>query len=124
MSVWTGLFYFTSQLLTIFKKITQNHFPLYFKATFSFHVVLINVQVNKPFTGAGFTAPPPSAGNIASQDLSIFDEYAPPSAPAQNQVIPSDLYPHSDLYLHLYSQGLTLGQHFSPTEFLSLFFKA
>ncbi|XP_058469417.1 sorting nexin-9b isoform X5 [Solea solea] len=37
------------------------------------------------FPGAGTTAPTPSAGNVASQDLSIFDAYAPASAPAQNQ---------------------------------------
>nr|XP_043905287.1 sorting nexin-9b isoform X3 [Solea senegalensis] len=37
------------------------------------------------FPGAGTTAPTPSAGNVASQDLSFFDAYAPASAPAQNQ---------------------------------------
>ncbi|XP_060908071.1 sorting nexin-9b isoform X4 [Labrus mixtus] len=31
------------------------------------------------------TAPTPSLGNVGAPDLSIFDAYAPPSAPAQNQ---------------------------------------
>ncbi|XP_058469414.1 sorting nexin-9b isoform X3 [Solea solea] len=48
------------------------------------------------FPGAGTTAPTPSAGNVASQDLSIFDAYAPASAPAQNQVDAGGLSPQPD----------------------------
>nr|XP_043905285.1 sorting nexin-9b isoform X1 [Solea senegalensis] len=48
------------------------------------------------FPGAGTTAPTPSAGNVASQDLSFFDAYAPASAPAQNQVDAGGLSPQPD----------------------------
>ncbi|XP_029705012.1 sorting nexin-9b isoform X1 [Takifugu rubripes] len=54
------------------------------------------VEVGKPFTAAGFTAPTPGAANIASQDLSIFDAYAPPSAPPQNQVDTEVFIPQPD----------------------------
>ncbi|KAF7230602.1 sorting nexin-9b isoform X3 [Nothobranchius furzeri] len=46
------------------------------------------IELNKQFPafqGAGTAAPTPSVGNIASQDLSIFDAFAPASTPAQNQ---------------------------------------
>ncbi|XP_056872206.1 sorting nexin-9b isoform X1 [Takifugu flavidus] len=54
------------------------------------------VEVGKPFTAAGFTAPTPGAANIASQDLSIFDAYAPPSAVPQNQVDTEVFIPQPD----------------------------
>uniref|UniRef100_A0A3Q1HY68 Sorting nexin n=1 Tax=Anabas testudineus TaxID=64144 RepID=A0A3Q1HY68_ANATE len=37
------------------------------------------------FPGVGTTAPTAAGGNVASSDLSVFDAYAPTSAPAQNQ---------------------------------------
>lgn len=40
-------------------------------------------------SAAGTTALTPSVGNVAAPDLSIFDAYAPPSVPAQNQVMHS-----------------------------------
>ncbi|XP_051265655.1 sorting nexin-9b isoform X1 [Dicentrarchus labrax] len=48
------------------------------------------------FPGAGTTAPTPSFGNVAPPDLSIFDAYAPPAAPAQNQVDAGGLSPQPD----------------------------
>ncbi|KAI3364306.1 hypothetical protein L3Q82_011108, partial [Scortum barcoo] len=48
------------------------------------------------FSSAGTTAPTPSVGNVALPDLSIFDAYAPPSAPAQNQVDAGGLSPQPD----------------------------
>ncbi|KAM3602938.1 uncharacterized protein V6R79_013554 [Siganus canaliculatus] len=51
------------------------------------------IEVNRQFPGGGFTAPAPSAGQAASQDLSIFDAYAPQSAPAPNQVDAEGLSP-------------------------------
>ncbi|XP_034555456.1 sorting nexin-9b isoform X1 [Notolabrus celidotus] len=47
------------------------------------------IELNKQFpaftAAAAPSAPVPNLGNAAAQDLSIFDAYAPPSAPAQNQ---------------------------------------
>ncbi|XP_060908069.1 sorting nexin-9b isoform X2 [Labrus mixtus] len=42
------------------------------------------------------TAPTPSLGNVGAPDLSIFDAYAPPSAPAQNQVDARGLSPQPE----------------------------
>lgn len=57
------------------------------------------IELNKQFPSfpaAAVPAPTPSAGNVASQDLSIFDAYAPQSAPAQNQVDAGGLSPQPD----------------------------
>ncbi|XP_026196784.1 sorting nexin-9b isoform X1 [Anabas testudineus] len=46
------------------------------------------IELSKPFPsfpGVGTTAPTAAGGNVASSDLSVFDAYAPTSAPAQNQ---------------------------------------
>uniref|UniRef100_A0A3Q1I9E3 Sorting nexin n=1 Tax=Anabas testudineus TaxID=64144 RepID=A0A3Q1I9E3_ANATE len=57
------------------------------------------IELSKPFPsfpGVGTTAPTAAGGNVASSDLSVFDAYAPTSAPAQNQVDAGGLSPQPD----------------------------
>ncbi|XP_041660993.1 sorting nexin-9b isoform X2 [Cheilinus undulatus] len=58
------------------------------------------IEFSKPsfpsIPAAAPSAPAPSFGNVAAPDLSIFDAYAPPSAPAQNQVEAVGLSPQPD----------------------------
>lgn len=119
----------TSQLSMITSK-TMHNFPFcaaLLLLIVSFHVLRFKVlfptgcdscvlQLGKPLTGAGFAAPTPSAANTASQDLSIFDAYAPPAAPATNQVLQGDLDLHSPPFTQSYSHL----QHFPPKTFSSL----
>lgn len=58
-------------------------------SVFSPVLIIFHLQVGKSpaFSGAGPTAAAPSVGNVASPDLSFFDAYAPPSGPAQTQVL-------------------------------------
>uniref|UniRef100_A0A3Q3FA26 Sorting nexin n=1 Tax=Labrus bergylta TaxID=56723 RepID=A0A3Q3FA26_9LABR len=49
-----------------------------------------------PAAAAAPTAPTPNLGNVGAPDLSIFDAYAPPSAPAQNQVDARGLSPQPE----------------------------
>ncbi|XP_054876020.1 sorting nexin-9b isoform X1 [Poeciliopsis prolifica] len=49
-----------------------------------------------PAFPAASPAPPLNAGNVAYQDLSVFDAFAPVSTPAQNQVDSGELNPVPD----------------------------
>ncbi|XP_072217916.1 sorting nexin-9b isoform X1 [Leuresthes tenuis] len=57
------------------------------------------IELNKSapaFQGAGTAAPTPNVGNVASQDLSFFDAFAPTAAPVQSQVDAGGLSPQPD----------------------------
>nr|XP_033504583.1 sorting nexin-9b isoform X1 [Epinephelus lanceolatus] len=54
------------------------------------------IEFGKSLPAFPAAAPPPSLGNVAVPDLSIFDSYAPTAAPAQNQVDAGGLSPQPD----------------------------
>lgn len=66
------------------------------------HMVFFTLQFSKSFPGSGHAAPTPNVGNAVSQDLSVFDAYAPQSTPAQNQVTFKVIFtgPNSEYYIY------------------------